>query len=250
MADKRKLRTLVTHDDHDERHHGAVHVPVYNTSLFTFASYEEMDRAGADPAGHYSYSRGNNPSVVELEERLAKLEDGEKARAFGSGMGAITATILSTVSAGDHIVCVDQVYGPAKVFMGDYLKRFNIGTTFVDGTSLEAVERAIGNHTKLLYLESPSSLLFELQDLEGCARLAEKYGLATVIDNTWSTPCFQNPLQYGIDLVVHSLTKYIGGHSDAMGGAVIGSGERIDRISGSELVLLGSIMHPQTASLI
>lgn len=243
------LYSAVTHDGHDDRHFGAVHTPIYDSSLFTFPSVDSMERAGADE-GSYIYSRGNNPTVHALEEKLAELEGGERARCFATGMGAISAAVLSVVRTGDHIVCVDQAYGPARELMGGYLRRLGVETSFVDGSDLAAIERALRPSTRLLYLESPTSLFFELQDLRRCAELARPRGIATIIDNTWSTPCYQNPLALGIDLVVHSLTKYAGGHSDVLGGAVIGSAEAISGLSRSELVLLGSVMLPQTAALI
>ncbi|RKP56076.1 aminotransferase class I/II-fold pyridoxal phosphate-dependent enzyme [Cohnella endophytica] len=248
MTDRRRQQSLVAHDEHDDRHYGAVHVPVYDSSLFTFPSVERMERAHAEDG--YVYSRGNNPTVRELEVKLAAMEGGERARCFATGMGAISAAILSIVRAGDHIVCVDQAYGPTRNFIGNYMRRFDVQVHFVDGSDLAAIEAAIGMKTKLLYLESPSSLLFELQDLRACAELARRHGLKTVIDNTWATPCYQNPLAFGIDLVVHSLTKYVGGHSDAMGGVVIGNADRIGELDRNELVLLGSVMQPQTAALI
>ncbi|MGG4142124.1 aminotransferase class I/II-fold pyridoxal phosphate-dependent enzyme [Paenibacillus algorifonticola] len=246
---KKSADSLVAHDAQDDRHYGAVHVPVYDSNLFTFSSVARMENANAFPGDSYIYSRGNNPTVHELEQRLAALEGGEKARCFATGMGAISAAVLSSVRTGDHIVCVSQAYGPARELMGSYLLRFGIETSFVDGSSLTAIEAAIRAETKLLYLESPTSLLFELQDLRACAILAGGRGIRTIIDNTWATPCFQNPLDYGIDLVVHSLTKYIGGHSDAMGGVVIGSAELLEAIDRQEHVLLGAVMQPQTAAL-
>lgn len=241
--------SAVAHDERDDRHYGAVHVPVYDTSLFAFPSVESMERAGADPDG-YVYSRGNNPTVRALERKLAELEGGESARCFATGMGAISAAVLSSVRTGDHIVCVDQAYGPARELMGGYLRRFGIETTFADGADLAAIEAALRPNTKLLYLESPTSLLFELQDLRACARMARKRGIRTIADNTWATPLYQKPLALGVDLVVHSLTKYAGGHSDAMGGVVIGGAEAVAGLSRSELVLLGSVMSPQAAALV
>ncbi|MEQ4481380.1 trans-sulfuration enzyme family protein [Cohnella silvisoli] len=248
MNDRRRQHSLVTHDQHDDRHYGAVHVPVYDSSLFTFPSVAKMEKAEAD--GGYVYTRGNNPTVHELERKLAMLEGGERARCFATGMGAVSAALLSIVRTGDHIVCVNQAYGPARKLMGNYMRRFGVEADFVDGSDLTAIEAAIGLKTKLLYLESPSSLLFELQDLRACAELARRHGIRTLIDNTWATPYYQNPLNLGIDLVVHSLTKYVGGHSDAMGGVVIGSAERIGEFDRNELILLGSVMQPQTAALI
>ncbi|MDG0812647.1 trans-sulfuration enzyme family protein [Cohnella rhizosphaerae] len=249
MMSGKSVYSALTHDPHDERHFGAVHTPVYDSSLFTFPTLAAMERAGGD-ANAFVYSRGNNPTVRALEDKLAELEGGERARCFATGMGAISAAVLSSVRTGDHIVCVDQAYGPARELMGGYLKRLGIDTTFVDGASVDDIVKAIRPETRLLYLESPSSLLFELQDLRRCAAIARERGIRTIVDNTWATPCYQNPLALGIDLVVHSLTKYAGGHSDAMGGAVVGSAEAIAALSGGELVLFGAVMLPQTASVI
>ncbi|MFC3800701.1 trans-sulfuration enzyme family protein [Cohnella sp. GCM10012308] len=249
MKSGMSMHSAVTHDAHDERHFGAVHTPIYDSSLFTFLNVADMERAGGD-VDAFIYSRGNNPTVRALEDRLAELEGGERARCFATGMGAISAAVLSSVNAGDHIVCVDQAYGPARALMGSYLKRLGIETSFVDGADIDDIFSAIRPETKLLYLESPTSLMFELQDLRRCASLARERGIRTIIDNTWATPCYQNPLALGVDLVVHSLTKYAGGHSDAMGGAVVGSAEAILALSRSELVLLGAVMLPQTAAAI
>jgi Cystathionine beta-lyases/cystathionine gamma-synthases len=241
--------SLVAHEEHDDRHFGAVHTPVYDSSLFTFDSVASMEVAGRTE-GSFVYSRGNNPTVRELERKLAELEGGERARCFATGMGAISAAVLSSVKSGDHIVCVDQAYGPARELMGGYLRKFGIETTFVDGSDCFKIEEAFRPQTRLLYLESPTSLFFELQDLRRCADLARSRGVRTIVDNTWSSPCYQNPLAFGIDLVVHSLTKYAGGHSDTMGGVVIGRSELIGELNRHELVLLGSVMLPQAAALI
>ncbi|MBB6729515.1 trans-sulfuration enzyme family protein [Cohnella zeiphila] len=249
MSAPPRFHSLVAHDGHDPRHHGAVHPPLYDSSLFTFASVAEMERADADPDS-FIYSRGNNPTVRELETRLAAMEGGERARCFATGMGAISAAVLSSVHAGDHIVCVDQAYGPARELIGSYARRFGITADFADGTDLGAIAEAAHPETKLLYLESPTSLLFELQDLRACVEWARERGIRTIVDNTWASPCYQNPLAFGIDLVVHSLTKYAGGHSDSMGGVVIGREAAIRKIDRSELKLLGAVMQPHAAASI
>lgn len=243
-------QTIVAHDPHDERHEGAVTKPIYQNSLFTFRTYDEFLVAAQNEIGRSVYSRGTNPSVTELEKRLALLEKGEEARCFASGMSAISAAVLSVVHSGDHIVCVNEAYGPAMEFMGKYLKKYRIETTFVEGASLEEIESAIRDQTKLIYLESPSSLLFQLQNIEAVAKLAKARGIATIIDNTWATPCFQNPLLLGVDLVVHSLTKYVSGHSDALGGVVVGSKNRMKDLVKNEYMLLGGVMSPATANLL
>lgn len=249
MSGSPDIFTIVSHDAHDAKHYGAVHLPVYDSSLFSFSTVADMEKA-ANETDSFVYSRGNNPTVRSLEKAIAELEGGEDARCFGTGMGAISAAVLSTVQMGDHVICVDQAYGPARRLIGEFMRRYGISADFVDGSELTAIEAAIQPNTKLLYLESPTSLFFELQDLRACAELARSRGIRTVVDNTWSTPCYQRPLELGADLVVHSLTKYASGHSDAMGGVIVGRSEAIRELSGSELVLLGSVMSPQTAALI
>jgi cystathionine beta-lyase/cystathionine gamma-synthase len=239
---KPSIYTKVAHDLHDSRHHGAVVFPIYQNTLFTFERH-------ANPGHTYYYSRGDNPTVQELERRLALLEGGERARCFASGMAAISAAILSLVKQGDHVVCTDQAYGGARRILENYLTRFGVETTFVAADRLDQIAMAMRPNTVLLYLESPTSFLFDLQDIRACVELASKAGVKTIIDNTWATPCYQLPLSLGIDLVVYSLSKYVGGHSDAIGGAVIGSEALLQRIDEQEHAWIGGIMTPQTASL-
>ncbi|RKP49849.1 aminotransferase class I/II-fold pyridoxal phosphate-dependent enzyme [Cohnella endophytica] len=243
-------QTIVAHDPHDEQHHGAVTKPIYQNSLFTFDSYDRFLEALQDEIGTSVYSRGTNPTVTELEHRLAKLEGGEQARCFASGMASISAAILSVVRAGDHIVCINEAYGPAVQFMGNYLTKFDIETTFVDGKDLGAVEAAMRENTRLIYLESPTSLFFSILDIPAIVGIAKRANARTIIDNTWATPCYQRPLEMGVDLVVHSLTKYVSGHSDAIGGTVIGRSELMKPLIKGEFMLLGGIMTPANANLI
>ncbi|MFD2613447.1 trans-sulfuration enzyme family protein [Paenibacillus gansuensis] len=242
--------TTVSYDPIDTRHHGSIAVPVYQSSLFAHETYAQFEEAFEDLFLTPVYSRGRNPTVAFLEEKLAVLESGEAARCFASGMAAITAAIMSCVNQGDHVLCVSQAYGPTREFFTSYLTRFGIETTYVDGTSMEALRQAVLPNTALLYLESPTTMRFEVQDLSACTELARSIGARTIIDNTWATPIFQKPLAFGVDLVVHSLTKYVSGHSDCVGGAVIGSKELINRLSTSEYMLFGGIMAPQIAALL
>lgn len=242
--------TRVAHDPLDARHHGAIHVPVYQNSLFAFETYEQFEKAMGNLREHHVYSRGNNPTVQFLEKKIAELEQGEVAKCFASGMAAITAAILSVVRTGDHVLCVHQAYGPTREFLGSYLKKFGIETTFVDGTSIDAWKAAIRPNTALFYLESPTTMFFELQDLPAFVEIAKSVGATTIIDSTWATPCHQRALSYGVDLVVHSISKYLSGHSDCVGGVVVGSAELMDRLSNNEYMLFGGIMTPQTAALV
>ncbi|WP_372663385.1 PLP-dependent aspartate aminotransferase family protein [Cohnella sp.] len=247
---REKQFTKTAFDPFDTRHHGAIQVPIYQNSLFAFDSYDQFDQAMSELLNHHVYSRGNNPTVQYLEQKLAELEEAESAKCFASGMAAISSAILSVVGHGDHIICVHQAYGPTREFLGSYLSRFGVETTFIDGRSIEQWSGAVRPNTKLLYLESPTTSFFGLQDLRMCAELARSIGALTIVDNSWATPCFQNPLTFGIDLVVHSITKYIGGHSDCVGGVVLGSKALIERIGYTEYMLLGGIMTPQTAALV
>jgi len=234
--------TFVAHDEHDSRHQGAVSIPIYQNTLFSYATCDE-------PGHGFKYSRMGNPTVQELEKRVAVLEGGEQAQCFASGMAAISSAILSVVKAGDHVVCIDQVYFGTREFFDYFLSRYGVEVTYADGKSIEKLGEAIRPNTTLLYLESPTSYYFQLQDLKEAAKLAGARGLSTIVDNTWASPCYQHPLALGADLVVHSLTKYVGGHSDVLGGAVIGSKERIGQLSRIDHQLLGGVMAPHTASL-
>ncbi|MDB4867227.1 MAG: hypothetical protein JWR03_1560 [Cohnella sp.] len=240
--------TWAAHDAVDERHHGSIQIPIYQTSLFAFESYDKFKQAANNAQTHHVYSRGNNPTVRYLEDKLAELENAEMAKCFASGMAAITAAILSVVKAGDHIVCMDQAYGPTREFVTHYLKRFGIETSLVDGRSPDNIRSAVRPETKLIYLESPTSMMFQLQDLAACAELARSRGIITIIDNSWATPIFQRPLEMGIDLVVHSITKYISGQSDSVAGVVLGSERLVSRIAEDEYMLFGGIMTAHTAA--
>lgn len=250
--ERMSVETMLAHYGEERRkYHGAVVPPIFQNSLFTFESYEGIDEAFAQPLDHYIYTRGLNPTVEVAEKKIAWLEGGEKAKLFASGMAAITASILNFVSAGDHIICIKNVYGPANNFMAQYLRsKFKIETTFVEGTEISEFEAALQENTRLIYLESPSSLVFKLQDLGAVARLAKEHGLATVIDNTWATPLYQQPLSLGIDVVVHSASKYLAGHSDVVAGVVVSSAEVVNSITALEHALLGAKIAPFEAWLI
>ncbi|MFS2224165.1 PLP-dependent transferase [Pantoea sp. B65] len=216
---------------HDSRHHrGAISPPIYQSSLFSFTDYDSMIARFRGESDHALYSRVDNPTVVELQEKVAQLEGGEACLAFGSGMAAISNAILSVAGPGDKVVCVNHVYPDTYRFLRGFCQRFNIESQFVDGGSPAALEQALQG-AKLLYLESPNSWVMGEQNLQQIALLARKQGVVTMIDNSWASPIFQKPLAAGIDLVIHSASKYISGHSDVVAGLVISSRERISAIS-------------------
>ncbi len=227
----------------------AVVPPIVQTSLFTFGSYDEMIAAYRGEITRPIYSRGLNPTVRAFEEKLAQLEKAEDALAFASGMAAISASVLSNVAPGDRVVAVRNVYPDAFRLFGTYLPRMGITVDYVDGTDPEAVEAALPG-AKLLYLESPTSWVMEPLDVGALAAAAKRHGVFSVIDNSWATPVFQNPIELGVDLVVHSASKYIGGHSDVVAGVIAGSMENVDRVRSEIYPYLGGRIAPMDAWLL
>ena len=248
---ERHPETDLQHAGEDRDGGGPAAPPLHQTSTFTFPSWDAIDDAFDRRTEAFIYSRLGNPTVRLAEEKLARLAGGERARLFASGMAAVTAAVLSCADAGDHVVAVRNVYGPASTLLDGYLRRkMGVETTFVGGEDPDEFEAAATDRTRLFYLESPSSAVFGLQDVAEVAARARARGVRTVLDNTWATPIFQRPLGLGIDLEVHSVSKYLGGHSDLVGGAVIGSRERLDRLAVAEGELLGATMPPFEAWLL
>lgn len=225
--------------------------PVYQSSLFTFSSVREMAEAlRGDGDSPCFYTRNGNPTVQETERKVAALEGAESARAFGSGMAAVAAAVLGSVSAGGHVVTIDSVYWPTRKLLEWYLPRFGVETTFVDGRDPVDFAGALRDNTQLVYLETPSTGLYHLQDVRAVSSIAHESGAVVAVDNSWATPIFQRPLELGADLVVHSMTKYLGGHSDVIAGVVAGSRARMGPIVEGEGVLLGGVLSPFNAWLV
>lgn len=244
------FETLCAHaGDDPSRFLGAPVPPIYQNSLFTAPNAEAFFDRGERHPDWYDYTRCANPTTDVLEAKLAALERTEAARCFASGMAAVTAAILHAVRAGDHVVAVDTVYGPTRQLLTEYLPRFQVEVSFVPGEDPEQFAAASRPRTRLYYLESPSSLVFRQQDLTAVAAIARERGILTVIDNSWASPYFQNPVELGIDLVLHSATKYLGGHSDLVAGVVMGARQHLDSIRTWEGVLLGGILDPFAAWL-
>lgn len=247
--------TLYQHIGEEYKPHGAVVPPIFQNSLFVFPSCKEFvavqsgDQDFEREGSGHAYSRISNPTVDVVLKKLALLEGTEDALVFGSGMGAISAAILSCVEQGSHIVCLDTCYGPTRNFIEAYLPKFGVSVTFVDGLSPESVLDAIRPETALVYLESPSSIIFRLQDLEAISSHCRAKGIPTIIDNSYSSPVFQQPAKFGIDMVVHSATKYLCGHSDVVAGAFMASKERTKKVIDNELQFLGAILPPLPAWL-
>ena len=233
-----------------EKYFNAVAPPIVQTSNFVFKTVDEMRNAFADEYSTYLYSRGLNPTVDILRKKLAALDAAEDCLVFNSGAAAIFAAVLANVKAGDHIVSVNKPYTWAQKMFNDILPRFGITTSYIDGRNIENFERAILPNTTLIYLESPNSWDYALQDLAAVAELAKAEGIITICDNSYCTPIYQQPIAMGIDLALQSATKYIGGHSDVVAGVLSGSKEMITKIFNSEYMNIGSGIQPFNAWLL
>lgn len=225
--------------------------PIYQTSNYYFRTVDEFRQAISSERGHWIYSRGNNPTINLLCKKMAALEGAEEALVFSSGMAAISSAILAMVKSGDHVICVQHPYSWTDTLMNrNILPKFGVQVTMVDGSATANIEKEIKPNTTVIYLESPNSWTFEVQNLGEISALARKHGIVTIIDNSYSTPLYQQPIKHGIDLVVHTASKYLGGHSDVVAGVCCGSKEFIDRIFYNEFLTLGGILSPMNAWLL
>lgn len=241
---------IINHLGEDrENYYNAITPPVFQTSNYAFRNVNELRKAIADEKTSHIYSRGNNPSLDMLCKKIAALEDTDEALAFASGMAAISSALISFLDSGDHIVSVRNNYSWTNMLMTKFLPRFGVETTFVDGRVAQNFEDAIKKNTKVIYLESPNSMTFELQDIEAVTAIARRHGIVTLIDNSYSSPLTQSPSSMGVDIILHSASKYLGGHSDIVAGMVCGSSENIARIFRNEYMGLGGIISPFNAWL-
>lgn len=233
-----------------ERYFGAVAPPIVQSSIFAFPTVDAMRAGFRDELGQHVYTRGNNPTVEILRKKVAALEGAEDCLMFGSGAAAMSAGVIACVAGGDHVVCVAKPYSWTRALLKDLLARFGVSTSFVDGTDSANFASAITDRTRLIVLESPNSMTYEQQDLAAVAALAKARGIRTICDNSYATPLNQSPLALGIDLVVHSATKYLNGHSDVLAGTLCGSAELIREVFRGPYMTLGAILAPNDAWLI
>lgn len=249
---KQALRTLLQHLGEDTHFAGAVTPPIFQTSLFVFKDIEafaDVQGKPYEPDLPDVYSRISNPNLDQVEVKLAALEHQERARVFASGMAAISAAIMACTHSGAHVIADETVYGPTQEFLRDYLPRFGVETTFVDARDIESVASAFRPNTTLLYIESPGSILFRILDIEALCKIAHERGAKVVHDNSYSAGVFQQPSDFGVDIVVHSATKYLCGHSDVVAGALACSTELHTRLMVGEVALLGGTLPPFPAWL-
>ncbi|MCD7033014.1 bifunctional cystathionine gamma-lyase/homocysteine desulfhydrase [Metabacillus sp. GX 13764] len=237
----KKLTKMIHGGISGDEQTGAVSVPIYQVSTY------KQNRVGEHKG--FEYSRTGNPTRHALEELIADLEEGKAGFAFGSGMAAISA-VMMLFNSGDHVILTDDVYGGTYRVMTKVLNRLGIQSTFVDTSNISTIEATIQDNTKAVYLETPTNPLLKITDIEACVSIAKKHNLLTIVDNTFSTPYWQTPITQGADIVLHSATKYIGGHSDVVAGLVVANssdlGEKIHFVQNST----GGILGPQDSWLL
>jgi cystathionine beta-lyase/cystathionine gamma-synthase len=227
----------------------AVMPPIAQASLFRHPTMESLLEGLSLEHERFVYSRGSNPTVEILEKTLAALERGERCKCFASGMGAVSAVLFGLLKAGDHVLFVNDIYGPT-LELAERLRDFGVSYDRTFSSDVGEIAGALRAETRLIYMESPGSMLFRLAPIAEICALAKSRGILTALDNSVSTPLLQKPLTLGVDLVVHTCSKYLGGHSDVMGGAVVGSADLIKTIFYKAYMLLGAAMAPFAAWLV
>jgi cystathionine beta-lyase/cystathionine gamma-synthase len=232
-----------------EHYFNAVAPPIIQTSNFTFKKVDDLSKAFENEMGGYLYSRGLNPTVDILRKKLAALDGAEDCLVFNNGAAAIFAGIFANIKSGDHIVSVKAPYTWVARMFDVILPRFNVSVTYINGGELENWENATRPNTTFYYLESPNSWDFAIQPIREVAALAKSKGITTLIDNSYCTPLYQQPIEMGIDLAMQTATKYIGGHSDTLGGVLCGTHAMMEKIFNSEYLNIGSGIQPFNAWL-
>ncbi len=250
MKDKSIFTKAVHAGENTNQHHGALSVPIYNASTFAFQNADEGKAIHNYEKPGYFYGRLGNPTQEALEKAVAELENGEAAIAFASGMAAISAAVLSLVKTGEHIVVPDSMYSASSIFFQNISETLGIDVTYIDATNAENYQNAIRPETRLLWIETPSNPLLNITDIAAVVEIAKAENILTVTDNTFASPFNQNPLDFGVDIVMHSATKYLGGHSDLTAGILIGSNDVISKIYQTGVKLFGGGIAPQVAWLV
>lgn len=249
--DTKRFETEVIHKGYNAlQHHGSLSPPIFQTSTFVFDTAETGASRFAGEQEGYIYSRLSNPTVAMLEERIASMEKGEKGLAFGSGMAAVSAILLGLTKTGDHILCSEGVYGCTFGLLQLMEEKYHITHDFHSMNDEDSLRSAITDHTTVIYIESPINPTMKLVDIEMVARVAKEYSIPVVVDNTFSSPYLQRPLELGCDVVIHSATKYLCGHGDVIGGLAVGSNELMSHLAMTTQKDIGGIISPFDAWLL
>jgi methionine-gamma-lyase len=248
---EKSFNTLAVHAGEDlTQHFGSVSVPIYNASVFSFTDADEGSAIHNYEKPGYFYGKLGNPTTDALEKAMCQLENGESALSFASGMAAVSAAILTIVKSGDHIVAPESMYSTTTILLEHLRDNFGIDVTFVDATDSESYASACKQNTKLFWIESPSNPLLKITDFSTVVEIAKSKGIATVADNTFATPYNLRPIDFGVDVVIHSATKYLGGHSDLTAGIMVGKSEIVEKARLKTTKLFGGNIAPQVAWLI
>jgi methionine-gamma-lyase len=248
---EKQFETLVIHHGYDTKEHlGSLSVPIFQTSTFTFDTAEQGETRFAGEEEGYIYSRLANPTVRVLEEKMACLEGGEKALAFGSGMAAVSAVLFALTKANDHIICSQGIYGCTFGLLDLLKQKYNILHDFCSMETEEELVRLIRPETVCIFIETPINPTMKLIDLDMVVKVAKEYGIKVIVDNTFCSPYLQTPIKHGCDVVVHSATKYIGGHGDVVAGIAVGSKELMEEVAKTTQKDIGGIISPFDAWLL
>ncbi len=242
--------TKLIHAGDFEDPNGSAVVPIYQTSTFSFKNAQHGADLFAGKEKGYIYTRIGNPTIEALENKLAELENGVGGVAFGSGMGAVSGVYFSFLQQGDHMVSTSAVYGPSRGLMENMLHNLGVESTYIDTADLDLVEKSIRPNTKLIYLETPANPTMRITNIKAVSTIAHKHGILVCVDNTFSSPYLQQPLNLGADIVLHSLTKFINGHADIVGGVVICKDADALKKVKKTMTLIGSNMDPHQAYLV
>lgn len=248
---KRKFETDAIHHGYDAKSMlGSLSVPLYQTSTFEFNSAEHGAACFSGDESGYIYSRLGNPTVGVLEERIAALEGGERGLAFASGMGAISAVLIALTKAGDHILCSSGLYGCTFGLLMMMKEKYNMAVDFSDLDSEDMIRKQIKKETTVIYVETPINPTMQLVDLVMVAKVAKEYNITVVVDNTFSSPYLQRPIELGCDVVVHSATKYLNGHGDVIAGLAVGKKDFLDEVAVTTQKDMGAVLSPFDAWLL
>lgn len=250
MHDDSIFTTAVHAGEDLTRHYGAVSTPVYSSSIFAFQDAESGAEIHNYERPGYFYSRLANPTTDALERAMSELEGGEAAIGFASGMAAISAAILTLLKTGDHLVAPQSIYVNTGQLFGELERKFGVEVTFVDAAKWENYAEAMRPNTRIFYLETPANPTLKITDISAVTKIAREREVKTILDNTFATPFNQNPLAFDVDVVAHSATKYLGGHSDLTAGILVGSKEIIEKVRKQAAILYGGNIAPQVAWLV
>ncbi|MDD3877616.1 MAG: aminotransferase class I/II-fold pyridoxal phosphate-dependent enzyme [Bacteroidales bacterium] len=244
------FNTKLIHAGAFEDEFGSATVPIYQTSTFKFKNAQHGADCFSGKSDGYIYTRIGNPTIRAFEQNIAELENGYDGIATSSGMGAISSVFFALLDAGSHIVSSDAVYGPARGILEQDFSRFNVEASFVNTSHIENIIKAIKPNTKVLYIETPANPTMDITDIAACSEIAKKYNLVLVVDNTFSSPYLQKPLNLGADVVLHSITKFINGHADIVGGVIVTKTMELYKKIRHCMVYMGCNMDPTQAFMV